>query len=66
MKYEKKIVKNYTDANRLISLGFRCLGINIDKKDKSKFIFWFENSEEVNNVLKDISEKIKEENSERL
>ena len=65
MRYERKIVKNYTDADRLMKLGFQCLGVNINTKESGKLIFWFENSEAVNQALREISEEIKRENKEK-
>lgn len=59
MKYERKIVKSYIDADRLMKMGFRCLGMDKNIHDNTKLIFWFENTKEVNDALSEISRSFK-------
>ena len=56
---EKKIVKNYIDADRLIKDGFICRGIDRNIKEKSKLVFFFDYSEELINKLKYYSDNKK-------
>ncbi|MDR3594237.1 hypothetical protein [Clostridium sp.] len=62
MKYERKIVKSYIDANKLMKMGFICLGVETNIKDTSKLIFWFKNTKELNEVLQKISDNFKKNN----
>jgi|GEM_PF-4101624 len=39
MKYERKIVKSYIDADKLMKSGFVCLGVETNINDPSKLIF---------------------------
>lgn len=59
MRYERKIVKSYIDADKLMKLGFVCLGVETNIKDTAKLIFWFKNTEEINKVLEEISNTFK-------
>lgn len=59
MRYERKIVKSYMDADKLMKLGFVCLGVETNIKDTTKLIFWFKNTEEINKVLEEISNTFK-------
>jgi hypothetical protein len=59
MRYERKIVKSYIDADKLMELGFVCLGVETNIKDTTKLIFWFKNTEEINKVLEEISNSFK-------
>lgn len=49
----KKIVKNYIDADRLIKDGFICRGIDRNIKDNTKLVFFFDYTDEVINKLKE-------------
>lgn len=49
----KKIVKNYIDADRLIKDGFICRGIDRNIKDNTKLVFFFDYSNDVINKLKE-------------
>lgn len=48
----KKIVKNYIDADRLIKDGFICCGIDRNINEHGKLVFFFDYSEELVNKLK--------------
>lgn len=50
---EKKIVHSYIDADRLIHDGFTCIGIDRNIKEKGKLVFFFDNTSEVINKLKE-------------
>lgn len=62
MRYERKIVKNYIDADKLMKIGFVCLGVETNIKDPSKLIFWFQNTKELNEALQNISNSFKKTN----
>lgn len=40
----KKIVKYYPDADKLMRMGFMCLGVDRNVYNKSELIFWFEDT----------------------
>ena len=56
---EKKIVKNYIDADRLIKDGFICRGIDRNINEHGKLVFFFDYSEELINKLKYYSDNKK-------
>lgn len=56
---EKKIVKNYIDADRLIKDGFICRGVDRSIKEIGKLVFFFDYSEELINKLKEYSDNKK-------
>ncbi|ACD24490.1 hypothetical protein JW813_11485 [Clostridium botulinum] len=60
MNYKRKIVKSYIDADKLMKMGFICLGVETNIKDNSKLIFWFDNNEEINKILDEISNHFKQ------
>ena len=49
----KKIVKNYIDADRLIKDGFICRGIDRNIKEQGKLVFFFDYTNKVINKLKE-------------
>lgn len=57
--YENRIVKSYIDADKLMKLGFVCLGIETNIQDSTKLIFWFKNTRELNKALQEISNSFK-------
>ena len=52
-----QVIKGMTDANRLLKRGFTIVKIDRDKNDRSKLIFIFENTEKLQNDLKEISDR---------
>ena len=52
-----QVIKGMTDANRLLKRGNTIVKIDRDKNDRSKLIFIFENTEKLQNDLKEISDR---------
>lgn len=52
-----QVIKGMTDANRLLKRGNTLVKIDRDKNDRSKLIFIFENTEKLQNDLKEISDR---------
>lgn len=52
-----QVIKSMTDANRLLKRGNTIVKIDRDKNDRSKLIFIFENTEKLQNDLKEISDR---------
>lgn len=52
-----QVIKGMTDANRLLKRGNIIVKIDRDKNDRSKLIFIFENTEKLQNDLKEISDR---------
>lgn len=44
---EKKIVKSWQDADRLMRMGYICLGVDRNVHDRKQLIFWFEDTPEL-------------------
>ena len=52
-----QVIKGMTDANRLLKRGNTIVKIDRDKNDRSKLNFIFENTEKLQNDLKEISDR---------
>ena len=55
----KKIVKNYIDADRLIKDGFICRGVDRNINEQGKLVFFFDYTNELINKLKYYSDNKK-------
>lgn len=53
------VVRNYNDANILLSKNYQILKIDRDKNDRTKLIFLFENNKNILKELNNISNKKK-------
>lgn len=57
MNKKLKVVRNYNDANVLLSKGYKMLKIDRDKFNRDYFVFIFEYSDELIKELKDLENK---------
>lgn len=54
---EKKVIRNYNDANKLLELGHKIIKIDRDIRNRDFLIFIFESNEKLIKDLKDITPK---------
>ena len=52
-----KVVRHFIDADKLMKMGFICRGVDRNKYDRSKLIFLFDNTKELNEALSTFSKE---------
>ena len=52
-----KVVRHFIDADKLMKMGFICRGVDRNKYDRSKLIFLFDNTKELNEALNTFSKE---------
>lgn len=52
-----KVVRHFIDADKLMKMGFICRGVDRNKYDRSKLIFLFDNTKELNEALSAFSKE---------
>ncbi|HCL4466677.1 TPA: hypothetical protein N2D78_003477 [Clostridium botulinum] len=59
MEKRIQVIKNYNDANLLLKKGHKILKIDRDKNSRNYLIFLFENNEELQKDLRNITGYLK-------
>ena len=52
-----KVVRHFIDADKLMKMGFICRGVDRNKYDRSKLVFLFDNTKELNEALNTFSKE---------
>ena len=55
MKY--KVIRNYSDANKLLALGHKILKIDRDRNNRDYLVFLFEKDDTIDKDLNNINNK---------
>lgn len=53
--YKNQVIRNYLDANKLLQKGHKIISIDRDINNRRYLIFIFENSEQLQSDLKEIT-----------
>ncbi|GAA0674144.1 hypothetical protein [Clostridium cadaveris] len=61
MEKNLQIIRNYKDANKLMHLGHRCIGVAQDKNRYGYLVFFFAVSDKLIKDLENITEITKQE-----